>query len=818
MLPPEQNLVPADRNVLTVGAWANRGAPANTEAAVETRETPFLDTWAMVRRRKGLLLFGLVVGVGLAYLYYEHATPVFETQVQILVMPKDAQVPSSKGDLQSEHRYLDDRLLQTHALLIQSRRLVKAAVEKRHLETLPSFARQDGLDVAGMIMAQLDVGKGGKTTNRDAHVLRVTYRSAHPEDCAPVLNALVESYQDFLGRTFKDTSVEAVNLITQAKHDLEDELRAGEQAYREFREQSPLMIGNRDTTNLPAQRLVEIDHLLMAAKSQYAEVSAQLLVVEDALRNPQQFKNFDDLQRLTVLGEKDITRLNTLMNLLGKGTGAQSEMGFNYQQTRQQLIHIQYDQVLQLQLHERVLRQTFGPEHPEVRAITDQLQILEEFLKANTPGSLLSGKSIIEPTDLLKIVLQSLRHEKAQLENRQRELEAQAQQEEAAAKRLNSYDIQAETMRTALTRKNDLYNAVIERLREINLIKDYGGFVTEVITPVEVPTTPVAPKLNFILGIGIALGLLGGVGLAYLADAADRTFHSPDEVRSTLRLPIMTTIPSFVGRKSKSLTGPNGQISKVDPLLVAFHRPDSFEAETFRNLRTALYFSTYGRRRKVIQVSSPSAGDGKTTMAANLAVSMAQSGKKVLLVDADFRRAKVHKLFGIEAQVGLAQVLTDELELGDTVQATEVANLWVLPTGPHPTNPSELLSSRKFEDLIAVVREKYDFVVIDTPPILAVSDAAVVAPRMDGVLLTLRITKNGRPQAVRARQILSVLGVQVLGVVVNGLNPDRNYGYGYSGRYYYGDGYYAGGDYDYMVRKVNYDGGPKASENAPAPS
>jgi capsular exopolysaccharide synthesis family protein len=465
-------------------------------------------------------------------------------------------------------------------------------------------------------------------------------------------------------------------------------------------------------------------------------------------------------------------------------------------------------------LHQKVLRQTFGPAHPEVRAITEQLQILEEFVKANAPGNPLSGKPLVEPADLLKVVLESLRHEVAELESRQHELEGQAQVEEAAAKRLNSYDIQAESMRSALSRKNDLYNAVIERLREINLIKDYGGFVTEVITPVEVPTAPVAPKLNFILGIGIALGLLGGVGLAYLADVADRTFHSPDEVRTTLRLPIMTTIPSFVGRKSKSLTGADGQVSKVDPLLVAFHRPDSFEAETFRNLRTALYFSTYGRRRKVIQVSSPSAGDGKTTMAANLAVSMAQSGKKVLLIDADFRRAKMHKLFGIEVQVGLAQVLTDELELDDTVQATEVANLWLLPTGPHPTNPSELLSSRKFEDLVAVVREKYDFVIIDTPPILAVSDAAVVAPRMDGVLLTLRITKNGRPQAVRARQILSVLGVHVLGIVVNGLNPDRNYGYGYSGRYYYGDGYYASGDYDYMVRKVSYEPVPKETSTS----
>jgi capsular exopolysaccharide synthesis family protein len=225
----------------------------------------------------------------------------------------------------------------------------------------------------------------------------------------------------------------------------------------------------------------------------------------------------------------------------------------------------------------------------------------------------------------------------------------------------------------------------------------------------------------------------------------------------------------------------------LDPLLCAYGRPGSAEAEAYRGVRTALYFGIGGDGCKVVQITSPDEGDGKTLLAANLAVTIAGSGKRVVLVDADLRRPCLHRLFGLPAESGLASVLAGEAEIPGAVRPSGVPGLWVLPCGPRPPNPAELLTSPRLPELLASLRERFDFVLLDTSALLAVSDPGAVAPRADGVLLVVRVGKNNRPQAERAREMLSALQATVAGVVVNGVG--RRGGYGYEHRGY---GYSAG--------------------------
>ena len=194
-------------------------------------------------------------------------------------------------------------------------------------------------------------------------------------------------------------------------------------------------------------------------------------------------------------------------------------------------------------------------------------------------------------------------------------------------------------------------------------------------------------------------------------------------------------------------------------------------------MRTALYFGTGAAMPRVIQITSPNRADGKTTLSANLSVSIAQSGKRVLLVDADFRRPRLHKVFALPAGTGLASVLAGAADLGDAIQDSVVAGLSILPCGPRPSDPAELLSSPRLQEVLEVARQHYDFVLVDTPPLLAVTDPSVVAPRVDGVLLNIRVSKNSRPDAERAREVLGTLGATMIGVVVNGVSPDGG-GYG----------------------------------------
>ena len=196
----------------------------------------------------------------------------------------------------------------------------------------------------------------------------------------------------------------------------------------------------------------------------------------------------------------------------------------------------------------------------------------------------------------------------------------------------------------------------------------------------------------------------------------------------------------------------------------------------------------------MIQTTSPVPGDGKSTLTANLAITIAQSNKRVLLVDGDFRRPSLHRLFGAHNNVGIASVIVGEADPADAIQETEVPNLSLMACGPRPPNPSELLTSPQFEELVNVLREQYDFVLIDTPPVLAVTDPGIVSARVDGVIMALRIRKNGRPGAIRARKILKDLDANILGIVVNGIDH-RSGAYGYYSNYRRGYGYGGYGGY-----------------------
>jgi capsular exopolysaccharide synthesis family protein len=174
-----------------------------------------------------------------------------------------------------------------------------------------------------------------------------------------------------------------------------------------------------------------------------------------------------------------------------------------------------------------------------------------------------------------------------------------------------------------------------------------------------------------------------------------------------------------------------------------------------------------GMRQKVVQITSPSPGDGSTTLAANLAASIAQSGKRVLLIDADLRNPSLHKIFGVSNDAGLVSVVRGENDLPDAIQESEIPGLWLLPAGAPPVNPADLLASPRLPELLQHLREVYDVVLVDTPALLAATDAHVVATCADGVLLTIRIGNGNRPKLERAREILGTLGANLLGAVVN---------------------------------------------------
>jgi capsular exopolysaccharide synthesis family protein len=296
----------------------------------------------------------------------------------------------------------------------------------------------------------------------------------------------------------------------------------------------------------------------------------------------------------------------------------------------------------------------------------------------------------------------------------------------------------------------------------------------------------VAPRILLVLLGSALLGTIAGLGLAMSRERSEDMFRSVGEIRQTLGVPVIGRIPVLAATS----VAQSDEFPGFDPLIVTLHDELTPAAEAFRSVRTSLFFSTVGQTHRVIQITSPLPGDGKSTVTANLAVAIASSGKRVLVLDADFRRpALTHMLGEPETdQIGLAGIIAGKTSLASSVVKTQVENLYFLPVCERPTQPSELLSTPEFKQLIDEAREKYDLVLIDTPPVIPVTDPCVVAARVDGVILTLRIRRGVQEAALRAMESLRNIDANVLGIIVNawqsqnpGERGEYGYGYGYDG-------------------------------------
>jgi capsular exopolysaccharide synthesis family protein len=318
-----------------------------------------------------------------------------------------------------------------------------------------------------------------------------------------------------------------------------------------------------------------------------------------------------------------------------------------------------------------------------------------------------------------------------------------------------------------------------------------------VVDPATIPFTPIRPAKTRNIALSFLVGLVGGIGLALLREYLDNTVKTPDDIENLVRLPSLAVVPAFVdetpGAPRRKLLGGasvNGHEKRVE--LVAQHLPKSQMSEAFRVLRTALLLSQAEHPPQVILVTSALPREGKTTAAANLAVTLAQLGDRTLLIDADLRKPGVGRLLNLTdgKYAGLSSYLAgvSSLELV-TVPHPAIANLVAIPTGPLPPNPADLLTSHKLADALQQLRGQFKFIVIDSPPIMAATDAVIVSVQADGVLLVVRSGETPKEAFTRARDLLVSVKCRLLGVVLNAVDsnaPDYYYSYRY---YPYSYGY-----------------------------
>ncbi|MBW3596949.1 MAG: polysaccharide biosynthesis tyrosine autokinase [Planctomycetes bacterium] len=737
---------------------------------------PAFDVLGMLRRRKWLILVGLVAGLALGYLYFSQQRPVYESSAQVHVVKK-ATPDLPIGGIRASGSY--DTTLSDQPILIKSRLVLDRAVQEGDLSSLASFRNSP---------TPADAVHSGLSAEAYGNVLRLRFQGPNAEDCATVVNAVIDTYVSFLGDTHQNVGKETVQLITEAKDELLKQLSEKEDHYRTFRQESPLLWKDGQGTNIHRTRLAQIEAARSSLLLKQSQVRADLQAIEAALAR----------------GDNRAA----LMLMVGKTEDKEAKEAAFASSEPSAARTIEQD-LFPLRLEEEALLERYGPDHPRVIAVRKKMELTRNFHRSRASAAAKAPQSAspAEPVDFLAVYVQSLREQLEVYDEQMAEMNDLFAQEQSDAKALTVHEVQEITFQKEIERTQRLFDAVVQRLEEINLVKDYGGYNVQVLAPPNVGAK-VAPSLPKTMAVAGALGLLAGCLLALLVDMADKTFYSPEDIERYLGEPIVGHIPLIATKKLRRTH------EQLAPILIAAHRPRSQLAESFRAVRTALYFSTHGAGHKVIQITSPTPSDGKTTLAGNLAVSIAQSGRSVIVVDADARRPQIHKLFSLSRDVGLTSVINGEADLDEAIQSTALENLSVLACGPNPSNPSELLTSPRLKEVLDVLRERFDFVLVDTPPMLAVTDPGVVAPRVDGVLLTLRIKKNVRVNAVRSIEMLSSLGANVLGAVVNGVGGVGRYGYG---EYRYGAYRYGYNRYGYGYGGQGY-GEYYTEESAEEPS
>jgi tyrosine-protein kinase Etk/Wzc len=419
------------------------------------------------------------------------------------------------------------------------------------------------------------------------------------------------------------------------------------------------------------------------------------------------------------------------------------------------------DKVTELEIQKKVLRLEKAEHHPAVRAIQTQIDETLQKLRGSYETTLRS------------------------LTRQEQELGKQVPKLEGDLKKFPEVELQLANLTRVAKVNVDIYLYLMQKHEEARIAKAATVSNVSIIDSAKLPRAPVYPNKQKNIVIGLLLGLLLGGGLAFFVDYLDDTIKNGEEARHKLGLPVLATIP-FIKL--------DGAPDDDSPAIITHRTPKAATSEAFRSLRTSVHFSAISTAKKIILVTSSFPGEGKTTIISNLAVTLSQTGARVLLIDCDMRRPSLHKLFKRDKVPGLSELLAGDTSPDAVIRESGIQGLDFIAAGTSPPNPAELLGSKQFQELLETFKLRYDNVLLDAPPFLAVTDAPLLTESSDIMILVLETERVPAKTALRTVEMLDMVHAPVAGIVLNDKTGQAER-YGYYGSKYYGSSYYGYGYY-----------------------
>ncbi len=617
----------------------------------------------------------------------------------------------------------------------------------------PSASKADSVTVA-------DLAEGFRKNavtvipKRSTDMIEMRAQALSPFEASYVVNTWMEAYRDM---DIKESQGE----VTAVRTFLEDKLKGvqetlveSENALKNYKEQNKVTELTAETEQMIKQS-AEFESLYQAAKTDLESNEKRLEYIQGQLSESQR----------AMLDEKSSMSSPVIQELQKQMAQAIADRAAYEQQLKGAGYRTD--------------------NNPKLTQMEQRLKGLQESIMAETKKLVSSGAVGLNPMVLSESLLNTVIEIKTENGSLKAKTAALGQIVQRYNNSMNS--LPEKTLRLAqLQREAQVNNTIFMMLREKyeeNRIAEAGQIGSvRIVDRAKPPKYPIKPKkkMNLLLGILVGLGL--GVGMTFVKEYLDTSLKTIEDVER-LGFSVLGSIPFISTTKtSRHMRSKNGELLRIESRLITHFAPKSPISEAYRTLRTNIQYARVDQRIKTVLVTSSGMGEGKSTSVANLAITFAQMGAKTLLVDTDLRRPVLHGIFNYTRNEGLTNVLLGRLSIEEAVKTTKIENLNLITSGILPPNPSELLSSHAMEKFITDTSARYDITLFDTPPVIAVTDAAILATKLDGCILVVRSGKTNRDALLRSKVLLDNVKANVFGILVNGVSVERVYGSYY---YYY---------------------------------